>query len=260
MCTANSTAINNWTFGIGTAGQLIGGMMGAKANAGYHEANASYLESMNALNQIQANQAIDSVQHGAGLQSSAVRNKGISLTKTQKASMASHGLSQSATYQNILDDTITRSERDAMAILYNADIQAKNIRTNAALQQAQYLSQAAQERAAGSIAYRTGLLSTVGQFADSWSKWSQTGMANYGNKGKWTGLPVYTSANGKKVTYNGSLDWGQGKSSIPVSMPNTNYYSGVNSLDWSAKRFSAVRAASGGAGWRGSGSLWGGAF
>ena len=125
--------------------------------------------------------------------------------------MASHGLSQSATYQNILDDTITRSERDAMAIMYNADIQAKNIRTNAALQQAQYLSQAAHERAAGSIAYQTGILSSIGQFADSWSKWSQTGGMGYGGGGqRWSGLPVYNMSNGQKRTYNGSLNWGWG--------------------------------------------------
>ena len=250
MCTANSTAINNLSFGIGTAGQLIGGIMGAKANAGYHEANASYLESMNALNQIQANQAIDSVQHTAGLQSSAVRNKGISLTKTQKASMASHGLSQSATYQNILDDTITRSERDAMAILYNADIQAKNIRTNAALQQAQYLSQAAQERAAGKIAYRTGVLSTIGQFADSWSKWSQTGMAGYGSnksKGQWSGIPVY-KAGDYSQPYSGGIN-------LSAYTPTPSQYG-----NWGMSKYSVIRAAGGGAGWRGSGSLWGGAF
>jgi hypothetical protein len=235
MCTANSTAINNWSFGIGTAGQLIGGIMGAKANAGYHEANAAYLESMNALNQIQANQAIDSVQHTAGLQSSAVRNKGISLTKTQKASMASHGLSQSATYQNILDDTITRSERDAMAILYNADIQAKNIRTNAALQQAQYLSQAAQERAAGKIAYRTGVLSTIGQFADSWSKWSQTGMAGYGsNKNSWNGV------NARNIPVR-SYD-----SLYSVDSSKPSYFGGVRNKKWTV----------GGT----NGSLWGGVF
>jgi hypothetical protein len=232
--------------------------MGAKANAGYHEANASYLESMNALNQIQANQAIDSVQHTAGLQSSAVRNKGISLTKTQKASMASHGLSQSATYQNILDDTITRSERDAMAILYNADIQAKNIRTNAALQQAQYLSQAAMERAAGKIAYRTGVLSTIGQFADSWSKWSQTGMAGYGKSsgGKWSGLPVYKTTSGNEYTWGNSAIKGavSRNNNVPVSgwaginarnIPVQSYDS-LYSVD---KRKTSYR-----------GSLWGGVF
>lgn len=231
MCTANAAALQG--FGMGM--QLMGGIGSARANRDYHNANASYLESMNELNQIQANQAIESTLQVGGRNSSAVRNKGISLTKTQKAAMASHGLSQSATYQNILDDTITRSERDAMAILYNADIQAKNIRTNAALQQAQYLSQAAQERAAGKIAYRTGVLSTIGQFADSWSKWSQTGMAGYGSNSKMA---------------RGGF----------VPKANTDYYTGVNSIDWSAKRFSAVRAAGGGAGWRGSGSLWGGAF
>ena len=208
MCTAVSS--NPIAFGIGTAGQLFGGLIGAGAQADYHNANARYLESMNELNQIQANQAIDSTLYAGGMQSSAARNKGISLTKTQKAAMASHGLSQSATYQNILDDTITRSERDAMAILYNSDIQAKNIRTNAALQQAQYLSQAAQERAAGKIAYRTGILSTIGQFADSWSKWSQTSMGQFGGKQKWSGLPVYNLSNGQKRTYNGSLGWGRG--------------------------------------------------
>jgi hypothetical protein len=207
MCTAG----NGLAFGIGSVAQLYGGIMGARAQRDYHDANASYLESMNELNQVQANQAIDSTLYAGGKQSSAVRNKGISLTKTQKAAMASHGLSQSATYQNILDDTITRSERDAMAIMYNADIQAKNIRTNAALQQAQYLSQAAHERAAGSIAYRTGVLSSIGQFADSWSKWSQTGGMGYGGGGqRWSGLPVYNMSNGRQRTYNGSLNWGWG--------------------------------------------------
>lgn len=206
MCTAG----NGLAFGIGSVAQLYGGIMGARAQRDYHDANASYLESMNELNQVQANQAIDSTLRAGGKQSSAVRNKGISLTKTQKAAMASHGLSQSATYQNILDDTITRSERDAMAIMYNADIQAKNIRTNAALQQAQYLSQAAHERAAGSIAYQTGILSSIGQFADSWSKWSQTGGMGYGGGQRWSGLPVYNLSNGQKRTYNGSLNWGSG--------------------------------------------------
>jgi len=159
MCTATAGAA------FGMTNQLIGGWSAAGAQRDYHNANANYLESMNELNQIQANQAVDSTMYAAGMQSSAVRNKGISLAKSQRAAMGSRGLSQSATYQNILDDSITRSERDAMAILYNADVQAKNIRTNAALQQAQYLSQAAQERAAGKIAYNAGILSTVGQFA-----------------------------------------------------------------------------------------------
>lgn len=229
MCTANGIA-----FGIGSAAQLYGGIKSGEAQQAYHNANADYLTTMNEINQAQAQQAIESVQKVGGMNASQVRNKGISLTKTQKATMASHGLSQSATYQNILDDSITRSERDAMAILYNSDIQAKNIRTNAALQQAQYLSQAAQERAAGNIAYRNGILSSIGQFADSWSKWSQTGGMGYG---------------GNKMARGGF-----------VPKADTSYYTGVNSIDWSPSKYSAVRAAGGGAGWRGSGSLWGGAF
>lgn len=233
MCTAN----NATAFGIGTAGQLIGGLMSARAGADYHNANADYLTSMNEINQAQAQQAIESTQYVGGMQASQARNKGISLTKTQKAAMASRGLSQSATYQNILDDSITRSERDAMAILYNSDIQAKNIRTNAALQQAQYLSQAAQERAAGSIAYRTGILSSIGQFADSWSKWSQTSMGQIGGGGKWKGLPVYTTADGKTTTYNGSLDWGGGRK-----------WSGLPTYNANGKKYTY------------NGSLWGGVF
>lgn len=229
MCTANGIA-----FGIGSAAQLYAGIKSGEAQQSYHDANARYLEQMNELNQIQANKAINSVQYTGGMQASAVRNKGISLTKTQKATMASHGLSQSATYQNILDDSITRSERDALAILYNSDIQAKNIRTNAALQQAQYLSQAVWERAAGKIAYRNGILSSIGQFANSWSKWSQTGGMGYG---------------GNNMAMGGF-----------VPKADTSYYTGVNSIDWSPSKYSAVRAAGGGAGWRGSGSLWGGAF
>ena len=226
------TAIAGMTFGM--TNQLIGGWSAAGAQKDYHNANASYLESMNELNQIQANQAVDSTMYAAGMQSSAVRNKGISLAKSQRAAMGSRGLSQSATYQNILDDSITRSERDAMAILYNADVQAKNIRTNAALQQAQYLSQAAQERAAGKIAYNAGILSTVGQFADSWSKWSNTSMGQLG---------------GNKMASGGFKP-----------KADTSYYTGVNSIDWNKSKYSAIRAAGGGAGWRGSGSLWGGAF
>lgn len=228
MCTASAGAA------FGMTNQLIGGWSAAGAQRDYHNANANYLESMNELNQIQANQAVDSTMYAAGMQSSAVRNKGISLAKSQRAAMGSRGLSQSATYQNILDDTVTRSERDAMAILYNADVQAKNIRTNAALQQAQYLSQAAQERAAGKIAYNAGILSTVGQFADSWSKWSNTSMGQLG---------------GNKMASGGFK-----------LKADTSYYTGVNSIDWNKSKYSAIRAAGGGAGWRGSGSLWGGAF
>ena len=214
MCTAASAQ------GFGMGLQLVGGLASAGASKAYHDANAGYLESMNALNQAQAEQAINSVQYVGGMQSSAVRNKGISLTKSQKAAMGSHGLSQSITYQNILDDTITRSERDAMAILYNSDIQAKNIRTNAALQQAQYLSQAAQERAAGKIAYRAGILSTIGQFADSWAKWSQTSGGNLGSK--WngvnlTGQPIQKidsvyPVDKSKRGYGYGFDWGKGGS------------------------------------------------
>ena len=237
MCTANGIA-----FGIGSAAQLYGGIKSGEAQQAYHNANADYLTTMNEINQAQAQQAIESVQKVGGMNASQVRNKGISLTKTQKATMASHGLSQSATYQNILDDSITRSERDAMAILYNSDIQAKNIRTNAALQQAQYLSQAAQERAAGRIAYRNGILSSIGQFADSWSKWSQTGGMGYGGKRGGT-----DSASG--AGFGGGYGMAGGGF---VPRANTNFYTGVNSIDWNPARFSLV----GGAGWRGSGSLW----
>jgi hypothetical protein len=244
MCTANAAALQG--FGMGM--QLMGGIGSARANRDYHNANASYLESMNELNQIQANQAIESTLQVGGRNSSAVRNKGISLAKTQRAAMASHGLSQSATYQNILDDTITRSERDAMAVMYNADVQAKNIRTNAALQQAQYLSQAAQEKAAGRIAYRAGILSTIGQFADSWAKWSDTSQGKMGGN-KWSGLPTFKGNNGKTYTYNGSMDWGR------LSSPSS--WNGVNARNIPVQNddiFSNRKWMLG----NGSGSLWGG--
>jgi hypothetical protein len=204
---------------------------------------------MNEINQAQAQQAIESVQKVGGMNASQVRNRGISLSKTQKAFMASRGLSQSATYQNILDDTITRSERDAMAILYNSDIQAKNIRTNAALQQAQYLSQAAQERAAGRIAYRNGILSSIGQFAESWSKWSQTGGMGYGSS-KNGGT---TSASGSG--YEGGMVGSSG-GFVPQLM-NTNYYTGMSGTDYNANKYTWRGARSGHNWGGGSGSLWG---
>lgn len=230
MCTAASAQ------GLGMSMQLFGGIGAAGANRDYHYANARYLESMNELNQAQAQQAIDSTLYVGGKQSSAVRNKGISLSKAQRASMASHGLSSSVTYNNILDDTITRSERDAMAVMYNADIQAKNIRTNAALQQAQYLSQAAQEKAAGRIAYRAGILSTIGQFAESWGKWAETSGGNLGQKQSSGGF---------------------------VPKADTSFYTGVNSIDWNTNKYSPNniwRSARSGNTWSGSGSLWGGGF
>jgi len=228
MCTATAGAA------FGMTNQLIGGWSAAGAQRDYHNANANYLESMNELNQIQANQAVDSTMYAAGMQSSAVRNKGISLAKSQRAAMGSRGLSQSATYQNILDDSITRSERDAMAILYNADVQAKNIRTNAALQQAQYLSQAAQERAAGKIAYNAGILSTVGQFADSWSKWSNTSMGQLGSKNNWKGV------NARNIPIQ-SYD-----SLYSVDSSKPSYSAGVKNKKWTIGGTNS--------------SLWGGVF
>ena len=255
MCTAQSAQ------GFGMGMQLIGGLTSAFASRGYHDANAAYLTQMNEVNQAQAAQAENSTLYAGGMQSSQARNRGLSLAKTQRTAMASHGLSQSTTYQNILDDTISRSERDAMAIMYNADVQAKNIRTNAALSQAQMLSQAAQERAAGKIAFQSGILSTISQFGESWAKWSQTSGGNLGTKGRWSGVPVYKTPNGQTYRYDGSMGFNAG-ARVPATtgasggyMPslNTGFYTGVNSIDWNPNKYSAMRN-------RSSSSLWGGGF
>ena len=95
--------------------------------------------------------------------------------------MASSGLSQSATYQNLLDDSISRSEMDALAIQYNADLQSNNTRTSGKMQSAQYAAQATGERSAAQIAYKAGLLSTASQFANNYMSFSQTSMGRKAN-------------------------------------------------------------------------------
>jgi len=72
---------------------------------------------------------------------------------------------------------------DAMAIQYNADVQAQNIRTNGKIQSAQYQAQAAGERAAGKIAYSSGLLSAGTQFANNFMSFGQTSMGRTAGTG-----------------------------------------------------------------------------
>lgn len=175
MCTATAGML------VGSGLQLMGGIQSAKAQRDYHNANADYLDSMGQLNTIMTENAVDSLMHSSGMQASEARIKGLSTTKSQKAAMASRGLaSNSFTYQNLLDDSITRSEMDALAIQYNADVQAMNMRTNNKIQVAQYKGQAAGERAAGKIAYWSGILSSGSQFANNMLSWSQTSMGRSG--------------------------------------------------------------------------------
>ncbi|WP_027405471.1 hypothetical protein [Anaerovibrio sp. RM50] len=187
MCTTAAASI------AGMGMQLFGGINAAKAQRDYHNANAEYLETMDQVNQQMNENAIDSVQRAAGMQASEARIKGQSMTKSQKAAMASRGVSNSFTYQNILDDSIARSEMDAMAIQYNADVQSQNIRTSGKIQSAQYQAQAAGERAAGKIAYSSGLLSAGTQFANNFLSFSQTSMGRSGGSTT-TSTPVATTA------------------------------------------------------------------
>ena len=191
MCTTAAASI------AGMGMQLFGGIGAAKAQRDYHNANAEYLETMDQVNRQMNENAIDSVQRAAGMQASEVRIKGQSMTKSQKAAMASRGLSNGYTYQNILDDSIARSEMDAMAIQYNADVQSQNIRTSGKIQSAQYRAQAAGERAAGKIAYSSGLLSAGSQFANNFLSFGQTSMGmSGGNK-----TPANTTAGNTKFSF-----------------------------------------------------------
>ncbi|BEU88671.1 hypothetical protein TAMA11512_21350 [Selenomonas sp. TAMA-11512] len=177
MCTSTAGMV------VGSGLQLMGGITAAKAQRNYHNANADYLNSMGELNTIMTENAVDSVAHNAGMQASEARIKGLSTTKAQKAAMASRGLaSNSFTYQNLLDDSITRSEMDALAIQYNADVQMQNLRATNKIQVAQYKGQAAGERAAGKIAYYSGILSAGSQFANNMLSWGQTSMGRSGGR------------------------------------------------------------------------------
>ena len=172
MCMAATPQQSN---NIGMGLQLGGGIGSAFASQAYHNSNANYLNSMSQVTQIMADKAIDSAAYSGGMAESAVRAKGQSIIGSQKAAMASRGLSSgSFTYQNILDDTAARSELDALAIQYNTDVQQQNIRNDANMKIAGYNSQASAERTAGKIAFTSGLLSTGTQFFQNYSKWSDT--------------------------------------------------------------------------------------
>ena len=172
MCMAATPQQSN---NIGMGLQLGGGIGSAFASQAYHNSNANYLNSMSQVTQIMADKAIDSAAYSGGMAESAARAKGQSIIGSQKAAMASRGLSSgSFTYQNILDDTAARSEVDALAIQYNTDVQQQNIRNDANMKIAGYNSQASAERTAGKIAFTSGLLSTGTQFFQNYSKWSDT--------------------------------------------------------------------------------------
>lgn len=208
MCTAVGMGLN-----------ILGGLFSAFGASGAHSANASYLDAQaeiaemqaqaaqqilqqhKALRNTQAEESVKSTQYAAGMQASAARGEGQSIVKAQRSAMGSRGLSQSTTYQDILDDTISRSERDALAIQYNADVESHNIYTRAKLENLaeegqtaadmgnlrmsamQYRQQASQERSAGRMALGTGLLSTATNFASAWSGWSSTSMGRSGGGG-----------------------------------------------------------------------------
>lgn len=204
MCTLQAVTNGN-TSGLGLGIQAGGGIMSALANQSYHNSNASYLNSMASITQTMADKAQDSVAYTGGMAASKARNEGKSLAGKQKTVMASKGLaSGSYTYQNITDDTIARSEMDALAIQYNADVQQQNIKNQANFQIAGYKSQAETEKTAGKIALVSGLLSTGSQFAQSYSKWADT-------------------SQGKTST--------AGYGTMNASLGNKNFYTGVKSID-----------------------------
>lgn len=181
MCMAATPEQSN---NIGMGLQLGGGIGSAFAAKAYHNSNANYLDSMSQVTKIMSDKAIDSAAYAGGMAESAARAKGQSLIGSQKAAMASRGLSSgSFTYQNILDDTTARSELDALAIQYNTDVQQQNIRNDANMKIAGYNSQAAAERTAGKIAFTSGLLSTGTQFFQNYSKWSDTSQGKKGTAG-----------------------------------------------------------------------------
>jgi len=170
MCT---TAAGSSNAGMGL--QLGGGIMSAFGSQSTHDSNANYLTTMSNITQAMASNAANSAEYAGGMAASAASNKGKAMVESQKTYMASHGLaSGSTTYNGILDNTVDQSEKDALAIQYNADMQAWNIKTQANLQSAQYLSQANAEKTAGKTALVSGLLSTASQFSDTYNKWNQT--------------------------------------------------------------------------------------
>ena len=203
MCMAATPQQSN---NIGMGLQLGGGIGSAFAAQAYHDSNANYLDSMSQVTKIMSDKAVDSAAYAGGMAESAARAKGQSLIGSQKAAMASRGLSSgSFTYQNILDDTTARSELDALAIQYNTDVQQQNIRNDANMKITGYNSQAAAERTAGKIAFTSGLLSTGTQFFQNYSKWADTSQGKTGSSGASSPMD-YSQFNKNFYTGNKALD------------------------------------------------------
>lgn len=155
--------------------QIGGGIFGATQGQAQQNAMANYYDYQAKQIATQSAMASDAVERQGGIQSSQADAKGRQVIASQRVAMAANGLaSDSYTYQNNIDDTVAKSKLDSLAIQYNADMNSWNIQNNAGQQIAGLNSAASNARAAGKSALIGGLLSTAGQFSDTWSKWQQT--------------------------------------------------------------------------------------
>lgn len=207
MCTTQAGQGN--TLGMGL--QLGGGIASAFGARSYANSQANYLSTMANITGTMADKAIDSTEYVGGMQASAVRAKGQQMIGTQKAALAANNISGGFTYQNILDDTTAKSEKDALAIQYNTDAQAQNIRNQASLQIAGLNAQASATKAQGQVSFVNGLLSTGSQFANNYFGWQGT------SKGSAQGATA--------ASYNTS-------NSLEKSvLGDTNFYTGNKTID-----------------------------
>ena len=235
-----------------------------EGQAAMYDSQAKYAADMDALNREMAESAINSIQYNQGLQASRVRSAGKSMTGSQKAAMASRGISSaSVTYGNILDDSISRSERDALAIQYNADIQSLNISTTAKLRSAQSQAQVEALRQQGNITRaqadmlrgygEASMLNAqaAGQYGEA-NRIYAGGMRSAGDDMYRAGVMGAWSQFGAGVAglIVANMDWSGGAGDSRNSggaggfkapqMVDTNFYTGVTAIDWDTERFNLM--------------------
>jgi len=177
MCSAIGAAI-----GLQAAGGITAAS-GAKETAAATEQYYTYLAKQNdieaGMTEVRASQDVTMTMDQA-LQDEKQRAAAVSkLEGTQKAVMAAHGVGGgSKTAENIVNDTMTQSEKDAAALRYNADVKAWSASTAAADKARALRGQAIAYRYAGANAVQAGdinamssLIGGAGNVASTYSKW-----------------------------------------------------------------------------------------
>lgn len=162
---------------IGAGLQLAGGIFSSMQAKRQGDAARDYYDFLANETLRKADITTEQLYRQGGLMRSTVETKGRQAIASARAAMAANGITaDSVTYDDVIRDSVGQSTLDELAVEYAANEKAREVRDDANTQYSAYKSAGDNAGKAGQVAQMGGLLSTAGQFANTWGNWSQTSM------------------------------------------------------------------------------------